>query len=299
MIASIGAAHVDRRGMLHAPLILGTSNPGDVHPDLGGVARNVAVNLARLGCQVSCSARVGDDEDGRRVLAHCRPPHRYLAWSAVSAHCPTASYTAILETDGELVIGLADMGIYDEVTPAVLARRPPAPAGARALVPRCQSPRRHHRLAARGRRPDPRRRGRHLGGQIAPPAAASSAHSVYLFRNLAQAARVADGAVRRPARQRPPRSSGASAPPPALSPPGPRHRRLRSAGITACPLSRLSPRRHRRRRRPGLRHPLRLSRQLDLYAAARLGLAAAAITVESDNDGAAPSPATPEGLHAR
>jgi pseudouridine kinase len=33
----------------------------------------------------------------------------------------TASYTAILESTGELVIGLADMDIYDEITPDLLA----------------------------------------------------------------------------------------------------------------------------------------------------------------------------------
>src|SRR5207237_8496056 len=32
----------------------------------------------------------------------------------------TASYTAILENNGELVIGLADMDVYDELTPAVI-----------------------------------------------------------------------------------------------------------------------------------------------------------------------------------
>ena len=38
----------------------------------------------------------------------------------MSTTSPTASYTAILESTGELVIGLADMDVYDEVTPAVL-----------------------------------------------------------------------------------------------------------------------------------------------------------------------------------
>src|SRR5260370_38426096 len=70
MIASIGAAHVDRRGILRGPTILGTSNRGDVHLDFGGVARNVAEKLARLGCSVSMLSRVGDDEDGRRGIAH-------------------------------------------------------------------------------------------------------------------------------------------------------------------------------------------------------------------------------------
>src|SRR5436305_257330 len=115
MIASIGAAHVDRRGILRGPTILGTSNPGDVHLDFGGVARNVAENLARLGCAVSMLSRVGDDEEGRRVIAHLRFAGIDTALVSRSPVRPTASYTAILENQGELVIGLADMDIYEEI----------------------------------------------------------------------------------------------------------------------------------------------------------------------------------------
>jgi len=116
-IACVGGAHVDRHGMLRGPLVLGTSNPGTVHSDLGGVARNVAQNLARLGCRVVLCSRVGNDEAGRQVLG--QPLDTSLI--TISDASPTASYTAILESSGELVIGLADMDVYDEVTPAILA----------------------------------------------------------------------------------------------------------------------------------------------------------------------------------
>jgi pseudouridine kinase len=115
-IACIGGAHIDQRGILYAPLVLGTSNPGTVHTDLGGVARNVAQNLSHLGCDVVLCSRVGSDEAGRSVLA--QPLDTSLI--TVSASCPTASYTAILEKNGELVVGLADMEIYDEMTPSVI-----------------------------------------------------------------------------------------------------------------------------------------------------------------------------------
>jgi sugar/nucleoside kinase (ribokinase family) len=71
-IACIGGAHLDRRGLLHAPVVLGTSNPGSVRTDLGGVARNVAQNLAHLGSQVLLCSRVGDDKAGRQVLSQPR-----------------------------------------------------------------------------------------------------------------------------------------------------------------------------------------------------------------------------------
>jgi pseudouridine kinase len=120
MIACIGGAHIDRRGMLRAPAVIGTSNPGDVHVDFGGVARNVAHNLSRLGCAVTLVSRVGDDESGRSVMRDAAGAGIDTSLFSVSDRA-TASYTAILEGTGELVIGLADMGIYDEMTPDLLA----------------------------------------------------------------------------------------------------------------------------------------------------------------------------------
>jgi pseudouridine kinase len=116
-IACAGAAAIDRHGVLHAPLIRGTSNPGSVLTDCGGVARNVAVNLRNLGCRVLLCSRVGDDGPGREVLAQ----RLDVSLITVSGRCSTATYTAILEPDGELVLGLDDMEIYDEMTPDVLA----------------------------------------------------------------------------------------------------------------------------------------------------------------------------------
>jgi pseudouridine kinase len=120
-IACIGGAHIDRHGVLKAPAVRGTSNPGSVSTSFGGVARNVAENLARLGREVSMVSRVGNDEAGRAVVAHLASLGIDTSMITVSAR-PTASYTAILEPDGELMLGLADMDLYDEVTPALLDR---------------------------------------------------------------------------------------------------------------------------------------------------------------------------------
>jgi pseudouridine kinase len=119
-IACIGGAHIDRHGRLASPLIPGTSNPGSVTTDFGGVARNVAENLARLGRRVRMVSRVGGDEAGRSVVSHLQFLSVDTSLITVAPH-PTASYTAIIQPDGELVLGLADMAVYDEITPALLA----------------------------------------------------------------------------------------------------------------------------------------------------------------------------------
>jgi pseudouridine kinase len=119
MIACIGGAHIDRRGLLRAPSVPGSSNPATVRSDFGGVAHNVAHNLARLGCSVRLVSRVGDDETGRQVRTHLEAAGIEPLLTTSPNH-PTASYTAILEPTGDLVIGLADMDIYDELAPALI-----------------------------------------------------------------------------------------------------------------------------------------------------------------------------------
>src|SRR5579883_1855130 len=120
MIACIGAANVDWRGVVRGAATLGTSNHGDVSLDFGGVARNVAVNLARLGCRVSICSRIGDDDLGGRVVDHLRETGVSTTAVARSGTSPTASYIAILESNGELVIGLDDMKVYDEIDAVML-----------------------------------------------------------------------------------------------------------------------------------------------------------------------------------
>jgi pseudouridine kinase len=120
-IACIGGAHIDRHAVLKGPPVPATSNPGNVSTSFGGVARNVAENLARLGRAVAMVSRVGSDEAGRAVVSRLQSLGIDTSMIGV-ADGPTASYTAILEPGGELVFGLADMDLYDEITPALLDR---------------------------------------------------------------------------------------------------------------------------------------------------------------------------------
>jgi len=116
-VLCVGAAHVDRKAYAQTDVRVKTSIPVRSETGLGGVARNVAENLVRLGTPVALISRVGDDAEGDRVRREMAALGIDLAGLTTSAERPTASYTAVLEADGELVIGLADMEIYEELTP--------------------------------------------------------------------------------------------------------------------------------------------------------------------------------------
>ena len=64
----IGGANVDIMGIADHPLRPQDSNPGTIRTMLGGVGRNLAENLARLGENVSLVSVVGDDSFGRWIL---------------------------------------------------------------------------------------------------------------------------------------------------------------------------------------------------------------------------------------
>ncbi len=119
--AAIGAAHLDRIARASGPVALGSSNPATVAASPGGVARNVAENLARLGSEVRLISRVGDDEAGRFVLAQTRVAGVDVSEIEIVSGAATAGYTALLDPAGGLVVAFADMAIYDGFDGAWLA----------------------------------------------------------------------------------------------------------------------------------------------------------------------------------
>ena len=69
-VLCIGGANLDRKLRLSEPLRMGTSNPVSSEVSPGGVARNVAENLARLGCKVRLLSTFSDDLEGNWLLDH-------------------------------------------------------------------------------------------------------------------------------------------------------------------------------------------------------------------------------------
>lgn len=94
----------------------GTSNPGVATLTPGGVGRNIAENLARLGTRTSLVTVLGRDAAGDALLSAA------LAAGVGMDHVrrtdkATGTYTAVLDRDGELVVGVADMAAVDSLSP--------------------------------------------------------------------------------------------------------------------------------------------------------------------------------------
>jgi pseudouridine kinase len=124
-IVCLGAANLDRKLRSNATLRMGTSNPARQDESFGGVARNIAENLARLSAPVSLITVIGDDSSGQALLAHAEAAGIDTRGTLKLQNICTGTYTAVLDDHGQMMLALADMALYDALTPDFLATRQP------------------------------------------------------------------------------------------------------------------------------------------------------------------------------
>ena len=113
----VGGANMDVKARSARPVVPGTSNPGRAVRSPGGVGRNVAENLARLGTPTVLVAAVGPDALGDELVA---------ATSAAGVDVRlvrrvasrTGTYVAVLDDVGELVVAVSDMAATEALTPS-------------------------------------------------------------------------------------------------------------------------------------------------------------------------------------
>ena len=115
----IGGANVDMKARSTARATSKTSNPGHGSMAPGGVARNIAENIARLGDRVHLISVVGRDPMGDNLLDHTAAAGVRIEHVARTDR-PTGTYTAVLDVDGELIIAIADMEAAAELGPEQL-----------------------------------------------------------------------------------------------------------------------------------------------------------------------------------
>jgi pseudouridine kinase len=118
LVVVVGGANVDVKARTTAPLVDATSNPGVVLRSPGGVGRNVAENLARLGSRVALVSTVGNDPDGDWLLAETAAAG--VDVSTVLRGGTTGRYVAVLDHTGDLAVGVSDMAATDALGPDAL-----------------------------------------------------------------------------------------------------------------------------------------------------------------------------------
>lgn len=135
-VTVIGGSNVDIKGRSGGPFIPGTSNPGVVTVSAGGVGRNIAENLARLGLEVSLITAFAEDANGAFLREACGRAGIDLTHAITTAE-PTGTYLAVLDEKGEMVSAVSDMRAIDRLEPAHLAAAEATLATSDLLVADC------------------------------------------------------------------------------------------------------------------------------------------------------------------
>jgi len=132
-VVVVGGSNLDVKARAAAPMQPGTSNPGTGAMAAGGVGRNIAENLARLGTRTLLVSAVGRDAAGEMVLAQSLAAGVELDL-VHRTYGATGTYVALLDAGGELVAAVSDMTATDELGPQQVGRARDAIAAASLLV---------------------------------------------------------------------------------------------------------------------------------------------------------------------
>ena len=117
-IAVIGGVNIDIGGRSDAPLVAGDSNPGHIRSSLGGVGRNIAHNLALLGARVRLVTALGGDDGAKRVEDSCAALGIDLGDCLYVPDGATSTYLFLADANGDMALAMSDMEIYEHLTPA-------------------------------------------------------------------------------------------------------------------------------------------------------------------------------------
>lgn len=131
----IGSAGIDIKARPIGEVQPGISNPGIVRNTVGGVARNIAENLARLEIPTYLLTAIGADAMGKRVLRSCEKAGIDTRYIQRVRGGRTGSHVTMLDADGETEVAITDFEIIEQtLNPDLLRQHEKLVANARMMV---------------------------------------------------------------------------------------------------------------------------------------------------------------------
>ena len=121
--AVVGAANIDIGGFPSGRIAMQDSNPGRVRTSAGGVGRNIACNLARLGVGTHLVAPLGGDAFADIIRADCARAGVDCDLAFAFEDAASSTYLFIADAGGDMQLAVSDMAICERLTPEALAPR--------------------------------------------------------------------------------------------------------------------------------------------------------------------------------
>jgi pseudouridine kinase len=104
----IGASIIDLTGSPDEELIYGDSCNGKIHVSHGGVGRNIAENLCRLGISTDLMTALGNDLFGKKIQFDCSNIGINLRSSIIDDNLATSVYLLVNNHFGDIEFGISD-----------------------------------------------------------------------------------------------------------------------------------------------------------------------------------------------
>ena len=123
IVSVIGGANVDLLATLNDAFIAADSNPGHIDVGYGGVARNIAHNLALLGARTQLLTIFGGDLFGGLLYDYCQQQDIDVHLSERQKDLRSGVYLCINNHGGEMIAAVADTEAIRAITPEWLAKR--------------------------------------------------------------------------------------------------------------------------------------------------------------------------------
>jgi len=114
-ITVFGASNVDITGFTEQKLIYGDANIGYTLTSPGGVGRNIAENLHRLGFAMNLISVFGDDPLSEYLFKSCKELGIKIDDSLFLKNASTATFLAIMDAHNDLALGISAMDIYKNI----------------------------------------------------------------------------------------------------------------------------------------------------------------------------------------
>lgn len=122
-VVVVGGMNMDIFGMPNRKLIPRDSNIGEIGLAVGGVGQNIAQNLAHLRVPTYLITVYGDDMNGEVMKRECAKNNIHLDYAEQEKGERSSGYMYITDESGDMLVGINDMKICENITPEFLQKR--------------------------------------------------------------------------------------------------------------------------------------------------------------------------------
>jgi len=136
----IGGANLDYQGVSSGEFLPLDSNPGTITEMPGGVARNIAENLSRLGHNTCLITALGLDTAGDYLINHCNQIGIDTDHVVRLKHQATSRYISLCDSNGCMQAAIADMDIIEQLDEQKLSQLAPLLSSSTKIIVDCNLP---------------------------------------------------------------------------------------------------------------------------------------------------------------